>query len=189
MHTGIPAWYCVRTKPKHEHIAAANLRKYLSVKVFNPRLRVQRVTQRGVARLVEPLFPCYIFIHCVIEDRLNEVQHTTGVGSLVRFGDKIPKVQDSVIEELQQYFATEEIFTIEDRLAPDDEVIIAGGAFAGMQAKILRVMPATQRVQILLEVLGGLTSVEVDRALIVLEKNTVADRAPVLAASSRGTRI
>jgi hypothetical protein len=53
----------------------------------------------------------------------------------------------------------------------------------------LRVMPATQRVQILLEVLGGLTSVEVDRALIVLEKNTVADRAPVLAASSRGTRI
>jgi len=33
--------------------------------------------------------------------------------------------------------------------------------------------------------LGGPTSVEMDRASIVLEKNTVADRAPILAASPR----
>jgi hypothetical protein len=46
-------------------------------------------------------------------------------------------------------------------------------------------MPATRRVQILLDVLGGPTSVEVDRASVVLEKNTVADRLPILAASSR----
>ena len=64
-------------------------------------------------------------------------------------------------------------------------MIVASGAFAGMQAKVLRVLPATRRVQILLEVLGGPTSVEVDRASIVLEKNTVADRAPILAAAPR----
>jgi hypothetical protein len=40
-------------------------------------------------------------------------------------------------------------------------------------------------VQILLDILGGLTAVEVDRASVVLEKNTVADRVPVLAASPR----
>ena len=185
MHKETPAWYCARTKPKHEHIAAANVRKNLKLNVFNPRLRVQRVTQRGVARLVEPLFPCYIFIHCVIEERLNEVQHANGVSSLVRFGHKIPKVEDSIIEELQHYFAAEEPMTIEDCLAPADEVIVADGAFAGMQAIVLRVMPATQRVQILLDVLGGPTSVEVNRASIVLEKNTVADRAPILAAFPR----
>lgn len=185
MHTESPAWYCARTKPKHEHIAAANVRKNLKLSVFNPRLRVQRATQRGVVRLVEPLFPCYIFIHCVIEERLNEIQHTNGVSSLVRFGHKIPPVEDAIIAELQKYFAAEETLTIEDRLMPEDEVIIANGAFAGMQAKVLRVMPATRRVQILLDVLGGPTSVEVDRASIVLEKNTVADRAPILAASPR----
>lgn len=185
MHTEFPAWYCARTKPKHEHIAAANVRKNLKLSVFNPRLRVQRATQRGVVRLIEPLFPCYIFIHCVIEERMNEIQHANGVSSLVRFGHKIPKVEDAIIEELQHYFAAEETMTIEDSLAPADEVIIADGAFAGMQAKVLRVMPATRRVQILLDVLGGPTSVEVDRASIVLEKNTVADRAPILAAPSR----
>jgi len=31
-----PAWYCARTKPKHEHIAAANLRKNLNLEVFIP---------------------------------------------------------------------------------------------------------------------------------------------------------
>jgi transcriptional antiterminator RfaH len=179
------AWYCARTKPKHEHIAAANVRKNLKLEVFNPRLRVERATQRGIVRSVEPLFPCYIFVHCVIEEKLNEIQHTNGVSSLVRFGHRIPAVGDSIIEELQKYFEAEEPMTVEDSLAPADEVIIADGAFAGMQAKVLRVMPATRRVQILLDILGGPTSVEVDRASVVSGKDTMADRIPVLAASPR----
>ena len=51
--------------------------------------------------------------------------------------------------------------------------------------QVLRVLPATRRVQILLDILGGPTSVEVDRASVVLERNTVADRMPILAASPR----
>ena len=179
------AWYCARTKPKHEHIAAANVRKHLKLEVFNPRLRMERATQRGIVRSVEPLFPCYIFVRCVIEEKLNEIQHMNGVSSLVRFGHRIPKVGDTIIEELQKHFEAEEPMAVEDRLSPSDEVTIADGAFAGMQAKVLRVMPATRRVQILLDILGGPTSVEVDRASVVLEKNTVADRVPILAAIPR----
>jgi transcriptional antiterminator RfaH len=185
MHIEPPTWYCARTKPKHEHIAAANVRKNLNLEVFNPRLRVERATRRGIVRSVEPLFPCYIFIRCVIEEKLNEIQHTNGVSSLVRFGIRIPKVGDSVIEELQKYFEAEEPLAVEDRISPADEVVVADGAFAGMQAKVLRVLPATRRVQILLEILGRPTSVEVDRASVVLGKNTVADRIPILAASPR----
>ena len=182
MQIEAPAWYCARTKPKHEHIAAANVRKNLKLEVFNPRLRLERATQRGVVRSVEPLFPCYLFVRCVIEDKLNEIQHTNGVSSLVRFGHRIPKVEVSIISELLKYFEAEEPLTVEDALAPDDEVIIADGAFAGMQAKVLRVMPATRRVQILLEILGGPTSVEVDRASVITGKDTMAARVPVLAA-------
>jgi transcriptional antiterminator RfaH len=185
MQIEAPAWYCARTKPKHEHIAAANVRKNLKLEVFNPRLRLERATRRGVVRSVEPLFPCYLFVRCVIEDKLNEIQHTNGVSSLVRFGHRIPKVEDSIITELQKYFEAEEPMAVEDALAPDDEVIIADGAFAGMQAKVLRVMPATRRVQILLEILGGPTSVEVDRASVVTGKDTMAARIPVLAAPLR----
>jgi hypothetical protein len=47
----------------------------------------------------------------------------------------------------------------------------------------LRVMPARQRVQVLLDILGGPTPVEVDRTAVVLERDTVADWVPVLAAA------
>ena len=180
-----PAWYCARTKPKHEHIAAANVRKNLKLEVFNPRLRVERATQRGVVRSIEPLFPCYIFVRCIVEEKMNDLQHTNGVSSLVRFGLRIPQVGDTIIGELQKHFTAEEPMAVDDHLSPADEVMVAGGAFAGMQAKVLRVMPAKRRVQILLDILGRPTSVEVDRASVVLERNTVADRVPVLAASPR----
>jgi len=175
------AWYCARTKPKHEHIAAADVRKRLNLEVFHPQLRIERATRRGVVRVIEPLFPGYIFVRCVIEERLNEIQCTNGISSLVHFGNRIPTVEDSVIGELQECFEAESPLTLNDSLAPGDEVLVGDGAFAGMRAFVLRVLPARQRVQVLLDILGGPTPVEVDRGSVVLERNTVADRAPILA--------
>lgn len=183
MQSEPPAWYCARTKPKHEHVAAANLRKRLGLEVFLPRLRIERATQRGVVRIVEPLFPCYIFVHCVIDEKMTEIKHTNGISSLVHFGDRIPQVADAIIEELQECFAAEDVLTVENRLSPGDEVSVAGGAFAGMRAFVLRNMPARKRVQVLLDILGRPTPVEVERSAVVLVKNTLADLAPVLAAS------
>jgi len=179
------AWYCARTKPKHEHIATANVRKNLGLEVFHPRLRVERATRRGVVRVIEPLFPCYIFIRCVLGEKLSEIRHTAGVSSLVHFGDRIPTVSDLVIEELQECFDAEEPMTVEDHLMPGAEVVFADGAFIGMRTLILRVLPARQRVQVLLDILGRPTPVEVPRASVVLEKNALADRVPLLAAPHR----
>ena len=181
----ISAWYSARTKPKHEHIAAANLRKNLQLEVFFPRLRMEKITRRGLVRVIEPLFPCYIFIRCVVEELLNDIQHTSGINKIVHFGGKIPAVADSIIEELQECFESDEIITVEHRLAPGDEVTVAGGAFAGMSAYVLKNLPARKRVQILLDILGRATPVEVAREALMLKKNSLADLAPVLAAPFR----
>jgi transcription antitermination factor NusG len=104
----------------------------------------------------------------------------------VHFGNKIPKVADSIIEELQECFEAEDLMTVENRLSAGSEVIVAHGAFAGMQAFVLRNMPARKRVQILLDILGRPTPVEVDYTTVVLARNTVADLAPVFAAPHQG---
>jgi transcriptional antiterminator RfaH len=174
-------WYCARTKPKHEHIAAATLRKNLGLEAFLPRLRVERPTRRGTVRAIEPLFPCYVFVRCVINEKLQEIKHANGVSSLVRFGDKISMVEDAVIEELQDCFEADEPMNVEQRLTPGSEVSVAGGAFDGMRAYVLRNLPARKRVQILLDILGQPTPVEVDRTAVVLMENTLAHLAPVLA--------
>jgi len=178
------AWYCARTKPKHEHIAAANLRKNLKLEVFHPRLRIERATRRGVMRVSEPLFPCYIFFRCVIEEKLGEIQRTNGVNTVVHFARRIPTIADTVIEELKECFEGEETMTVKDRLSPGDEVVVVDGAFCGMRAFVLRVMPARKRVQVLLDVLGRPTPAEVEENSVVNEANTVATLVPVLAAST-----
>lgn len=181
-----PSWYCARTKPKHEHIAAANLRKNLDLEVFHPQLRLERSTMRGLVRVVESLFPGYIFVHCVLEDRQDDIRHCTGVSSLVHFGLNIPRVPDAVIDELKACFEFQELMTVENHPSPGDEVTVARGAFSGMHAYVLRNIPARGRVQILLDILGRPTQVEVERDAVVLVKNTVADLAPVLAATRQG---
>jgi transcription antitermination factor NusG len=61
-------------------------------------------------------------------------------------------------------------------------VVVVDGAFRGMRAFVLRVMPARRRVQVLLDVLGRPTPAEVDENSVVNETNTVATLVPVLAA-------
>ena len=45
--SSMPAWFCVRSQPKREHIAAAHLRNLVEVEVFCPRLRIRKATRRG----------------------------------------------------------------------------------------------------------------------------------------------
>ena len=174
------AWYCARTKPKHEHIAAANLHRSLGLEVFDPRLRIERATRRGVVRTVEPLFPCYLFVRCRAE-AMNDIRYVSGISSLVHFGARVPTVPDSVIDELKACFEAEEPLDVEDRLLPGSEVFVAEGAFRGFQAIVLRMLPAKRRVQILLDILGRPTLVEVDRQSVTLENSTMAELLPSLA--------
>ena len=189
MQAMMPAWYSARTKPKHEHIATASLRRHLALEVFFPRIRLEKPTRRGLVRVMEPLFPCYIFIRCVVEDCVNDIQRVSGVSRLVQFGNKFPQVADVIIEELKACFGTEELLVVENRLAPGDEVTVATGAFAGMDAQVLKSLPAKKRVQILLDILGRPTTVEVGSESVKLTKNTVADLVPFLAAPASPERV
>lgn len=181
------AWYCARTKPKHEHIAAACVRDRLGLEVFYPRLRVERATQRGVMRVVEPLFPCYIFVHCVLAQSLNEIQYSSGISTVVHFSTNIPTIPDPIIEELQDCFEGEEPMTAKEAIVPGVEVLVAEGSFEGMHALVLRVLPAKQRVQVLLSVLGRPTPVEINRSSVTLEQSNLRDLVPALAVPHRGS--
>lgn len=175
------SWYCARTHPKHEHIAAASLAKKLSLEVFNPRLRLERSTRRGVVRSVEPLFPCYIFVRCVLARHIDQIRYVSGISSLVHFGQKIPVVPDTVVEELRQCFESEEPLSVQEQLREGAEVTVAAGAFLGAQGVVVRMLPARQRVQILLDFLGRTTLAEVDRKSLQVNNSCMAELMPELA--------
>lgn len=169
MHS--PAWFCVRTQQKHEHIAAAHLRRAVAeVEVFNPRLRIRRATKRGAVWFVEALFPGYLFAKFVPEDSLHSVRGTPGVKTIVTFGLMAPVIPEGVIMELRRQFDANESVEVPLAVREGERVTIAGGPFHGLDAEVLRVMPSANRVQVLLELLGGMQRVDVMLTQVVAPK-------------------
>jgi transcriptional antiterminator RfaH len=162
-------WFCIRSLVKHEHIAASSLRQIDGAEVYLPRLRYRKLTRRGPVWFTEALFPNYLFARFDAAAHLRHVRSLNGVQTIVQFGGSPARVPAEVIEELRRHTGSEEICELSEELHEGDAVRIATGAFHGLQAVVTRVMPARDRVRVLLEFLGRATEVEVARAGVVAE--------------------
>jgi transcriptional antiterminator RfaH len=154
-------WFCLKTQPKHEHIAAATLRRRLGLETLAPRIRFRKATQRGSVWFVEAMFPGYLFTRCVYRDTFRSVQVTPGVRGFVRFGDGVAGIESRVISELQKLLVDEETVTFEPELSVGARVKITEGAFHGLEAVITQLLPARERVKVLLNFLGREVEAEV----------------------------
>src|SRR2546422_7458786 len=104
-HRREPAWFCIRTHLKREHIAAAHLRQIPDVEVFNPQLRLLRSTRRGRRWSTESLFPNYLFAHFVLESMLEKVRYRPAVKAVLQFGDRGAEIPGSVNADFQRGLA------------------------------------------------------------------------------------
>jgi transcriptional antiterminator RfaH len=153
-------WFCVRTHPKHEHVAAAHLRQDPELEVFLPRIRFRRLTRLGPSWTTEALFQNYLFAKFQLETHLRRVKHSRAVRDVVHFGSRWPVVPDASINELRQVMGEQELRVISDEPQIGESVRIASGPFSGLEAVVSRVMPGPQRIAVLLEFLGRQTAVE-----------------------------
>lgn len=173
-----PAWYCARTQTKREHIAAEHLRELEGVEVFCPRIRYRKATRRGKIWWVEPLFPGYLLVRFRRSEMERAVTFSQGIRGLVRFGQDVPAIPDSIIEslrsEIRQRSAEEnpetESITVSPVLEIGEEVEIASGPFQGMRGPVIAITSATERVKILLDFLGQPQAIDVDFFSILLPR-------------------
>jgi transcriptional antiterminator RfaH len=164
-----PAWFCVRSHPKHEHIAAAHLRQ-AGIEVLLPRIRFRKASLRGPVWTTEVLFPCYLFARFDWRASLRLVHHSPGVSKVVSFGTHWPAIPDGIIDELREAVGADELHVIDENFSPGDKVKISGGIFHGLTALVMQVIPARQRVRVLLDFLGRQTMVEVSGEKLVKEE-------------------
>ena len=154
-----PAWFCLQSFQKREHIAAAHLTQQ-GAEVYLPRIRFQRATRRGTRWFIESLFPNYLFACFEPEVSLRRMSHSPGVKGVVHFGNHWPTVPDDVIAALRAIVRADRPHVVQPELQPGQGVTIAGGLFHGFEAVVTRVMPARERVGVLLEFLGTQTMLE-----------------------------
>ncbi|MEI8341792.1 MAG: transcription termination/antitermination NusG family protein [Verrucomicrobiota bacterium] len=166
-------WYCLRSHPKHEHIAAAHLRNMVGeIDVFCPRLKIKRRCNRGVVWFVEALFPGYLFARFNPDNSMQIVKSVPGVKTVLSFGLMTVIIKDEIIDQLRADFDHNEMHEVPDDLQPGDEVTITTGPLRGLHASVLRLLPVADRVQLLLEMLGRTTTVEVAREYVITQKST-----------------
>ena len=150
----------MRTRPRHEHIAAAGLRRNLELEVFLPRIRFKRSTRKGLVQVTEALFLNYLFARFDLGASLRRVQSARGVEGVVHFGKHWPVIPDGVIAGLRAAMGDEELRVIAHEFNPGDVVEIGTGAFQGLQAIVTRIVPGKQRIAVLLDFLGRQTTME-----------------------------
>ncbi|SRR6266404_473041 len=158
--SNIPVWFCLRTQPKHEHIAAATLRRQLNITCFSPRVRYRKATRRGAVWFVEAMFPGYLFAEFVYPQHHRQVQHSPGVQGIVHFGDEVATLDPYTMGNLRENTGEDETVTFDPEIQIGQPVRIAEGPFQGLEALVTRLLPAQERVRVLLEFLGR--SVEAD---------------------------
>jgi len=154
-------WFCLKTQPKHEHIAATSLRRHLGINCFSPRIRFRKATRRGAVWFVEAMFPGYVFAQFTFARQHRQVEYSSGVQGVVRFGDQVATVDPNLIENLQEKAGAEETVTFNPEITVGQSVQIAEGPFQGIEALVTRLMPARERIRVLLEFLGRSVEMEV----------------------------
>ncbi len=151
-----PAWYCLRSQPKHERIAALHLRKLAGIEVFAPLVRFERPSARGRGKtwVTEAMFPSYLFARFAIGAQTREIQSSHGIRGIVQFGGQYPPIPDALLEQLQASISLDEVAVIPTDPAPGQEVTITAGAFERVRALVTSYQPAQERVRVLLTFLG-----------------------------------
>ncbi|MFA5549259.1 MAG: transcription termination/antitermination NusG family protein [Porticoccaceae bacterium] len=161
-HQSGPRWYAVRTKPRQEGRARANLENQ-GFAVYLPHTWLDRRKAGRWQRVREVLFPGYLFIAVdAAHQAMAPIRSTPGVLDLVRQGTEPLPVADAIIEQLH---------TAEAKLGeggappqpfrPGDPLTIVGGPLAGL-AGTFQMANASDRVQVLVNILGGEKSVAVN---------------------------
>jgi transcriptional antiterminator RfaH len=154
-------WFCLKTQPKHEHLAATALRRHMQVKCFSPRIRFRKPTRRGVVWFVEAMFPGYLFAEFNFARQHRQVEYSSGIQGVLRFGDQVATVDPNLIANLQEKAGAEETVTFNPEIEVGQSVQIAEGPFQGLEALVTRLLPARERIRVLLEFLGRPVEMEV----------------------------
>jgi transcriptional antiterminator RfaH len=155
------AWYCVRSRRRQEQLAAIHLRRLDGVTVFCPRIRFKKSSCRGIVWVTDAMFPGYLFARCALPKMHRQIRYAHGVRGIVRFGDRYPTIEDEVLAQLRNHTGSAEVTELDYKLCEGAEIKIMGGAFAGLEAVVTKVLSAKQRVKVLMEFLGTKVEAEV----------------------------
>ena len=156
-----PVWFCLKAEPKREHLAATGLRRRFDLECLSPRLRFRKLTRRGPVWFVEAMFPGYLFAKFVYSTQHRAVESSHGVRGIVRFGDRLATLPEETVAALISKAGSDEVVTVDSSPKIGEPVQIVEGPFQGLEVVVTQLLPAKERIRVLLEFLGRPLEMEI----------------------------
>jgi len=159
-------WYAIQTKVNREKDVEKRLTDF-RLEVFLPWMRTRRRIGSRFHWVLAPLFPGYVFCRLDMVTSGKAARYSPGVKDFLTFGSRIAEVGENIIEGLRQRCpgGVAEIDPVDAK--PGDTVRINEGPFSGLEAVFEQKLKGSERVAVLLEILGRQTR-------IVLPSETIA---------------
>ncbi|MGH7775237.1 MAG: transcription termination/antitermination protein NusG [Candidatus Binatia bacterium] len=149
-------WYTIRTKPRKETVVEKRLGD-LNLEVFLPWIRSRRRIGSRYQWVLVPLFPGYLFCRLDLVLSGKAARYAPGVKDFVKFGNRITEVEVEVIETLQDRCPNGVARFQPRTYRVGEPVMIREGPLSGLEAIFEHEMKDSQRVAVLLELLGRRT--------------------------------
>ena len=158
-------WYVIQTKPKKEEEA----KSYLSTKgveVFNPLMETFLPKNGKVNRELKPLFPGYIFGKFDLDQNYPLVRWAKGVKKVLGFGEYPTPISEEVVEIIRERTDTNGIVRLKYHFQANDVIRIKTGPLKDLLGIFERWISDSERVKILLNLMGYQPAVEIHYSMI-----------------------
>ena len=158
------AWFLVRSKPRQEAVALANLARQ-GFESYLPLFSTEKLVRRKSTVVQEPMFARYLFVRLDTTGQgqsWSPIRSTVGVSELVCFGSRPARVDDALIATLREREAAQQASPT-TLFAHGGSVRITEGAFAGLEA-IYQMNDAEGRAMVLLDLLSKPVAMTIDAA-------------------------
>jgi transcriptional antiterminator RfaH len=160
------AWYVIQTKPKKEEEA----RSYLSTKgleIFNPLMESFVIRNGKINKENKPLFPGYMFGKFDLEQDYALVRWGRGVKKVLSLGGGYPTpVSHEVVEIIKKRTDSHGIVRKTYHFEANDRIRIKSGPMKDLLGIFERWVSDTDRVRILLNLIGYQPEVELHYSMI-----------------------
>lgn len=160
---GNESWWVVQTKPQCEVEAIIHLEQQ-GMTTYCPMFQKESISQRQVkVRTAAPLFPRYVFViaNGVAQQQMHTIRCTVGVSQLLKVGEE-PCTLDATLMSNIMTIETNHLHEIHRYFKADDEVIITGGLYQGLEG-VYQMDQGLERAVVLLNLLQYPTQLTIEK--------------------------
>jgi transcriptional antiterminator RfaH len=155
------SWFIAKSKPRKEQYLISNLTHW-GVETYYPYIR-----RPGRQGHLEPLFSTYVF--CRFDEanpRWQAIRWAQGLSYFLTSGGRLSTVPDTLISYLMDRTRSWNGEAHRRVFERGEHVGIVNGPFSGLEAVFQAYVPSRQRCQVLLQLVGGIRSVELPEASV-----------------------